>query len=1492
MRRMIGLILFKLTLAISYCSAGSAWHFQELGNEINKVCRTKECFSVAAELWESVNKSVDPCENFYEYACGKWTINNPIPKDKAYWNSRSKTKKKIEDRIKDLLEERIKPTDILPIKQLKKFYRSCMNLDALESNGISRLEAILANNGGWPMAMEISEWDSQEFPWQQIDKNYFKISGQSPFYQLGVSEDYRNFVTRMLLDLSSPSLPKILPKKSQEKINRTMLYESGQYGKLMTEVALMFAKDKFIDNDQLATDVQNVIKLEQTIDKELEKLEYDFNLVTVKELQKKYDDVSTSKSKINWISMINDYLAVANIEMKENQEIGINYSNLFSMIVNILENTQPRVIVNYIHWYFLKQFLPYTTQHMRMLEFNLYKEMTGVKEETPRHEECIEDVGMNHAKAYQYVKKYFTDDMREHAQEIFKRVQKAIVKHVLRADWLDDEMRKLVLQKVNKMKTNIGYPPMYNNATAMEYYYRGMAIGNQFLENIFMSLKFEQKKKVRSIGKPLKDDEDWGDTLDVNAFYNPFSNALTIPAGEFQTTFYSPTLPEIMSYGSIGFTVGHEVSHGFDVDGIEVDADGRSIPYSSDARSSLDERTNCFIDQYEEFYKDKPNENKIDEPLWKRIWNYVTLQSEWTEEAKRTQSENIADSLGLEMVYDALREIENEKNSPRLPGFEDLSNEQFFFLTYANVWCSSSRSKYEEFIYDLHSEEQYRVNAAVQNSQEFAKAFNCPENSAMNPQRKCKIWMRRMIGLILFKLTLAISYCSAGSAWHFQELGNEINKVCRTKECFRVAAELWESVNKSVDPCENFYEYACGKWTINNPIPKDKAYWDSRAKTEKKIEDRIKVLLEERIKPTDIFPVKQLKKFYRSCMNLDALESNGISRLEAILANNGGWPMAMEISEWDSQEFLWQQINKNYFKISGQSPFYELNVGQDYRNIDVLDYYSEDRKLKLMLKLSSPSLPEILPKKSQRKINRTMLYESGQYGKLMTEVALMFAKDKFIDNDQLATDVQNVIKLEQTIEKELKKLKYDLNVITVKELQRKYDDVSTSKSKINWISIISDYLASANVEMDENEEIIMSYSNLFSMIAKILEKTQPRVIVNYVHWYFLKQFLPYTTQHMRMLEFNLYKEMTGVKEETPRHEECVKEVGMYHVKAYQFVKKYFTDNMREHAQEIFKGVQKAIVKHILRADWLDDEMRKSVLQKVNKMKTNIGYPSIYNKDTVMEYYYRGMAIGNQFLENIFSSLKFEEKKKIRLIRNNTLKEDPELWGDTLEVNAFYNPLANALTIPAGEFQTTFYSPTLPEVMSYGSIGFTVGHEVSHGFDVNGIEFDANGKKIRYSYNARSGFKERANCFVDQYEEFYKNKPNENKKDEPIWIKIWNYVTFQTEWTEDAKLKQGENIADSLGLEMVYDALREIENEKNSPRLPGFEDLSNEQFFFLTYANVWCSSSRSKYDEFIGDVHSEDQYRVNAAVQNSQEFAKAFNCPENSAMNPQRKCKIW
>ncbi|XP_051164437.1 neprilysin-1-like [Leptopilina boulardi] len=763
--------------------------------------------------------------------------------------------------------------------------------------------------------------------------------------------------------------------------------------------------------------------------------------------------------------------------------------------------------------------------------------------------------------------------------------------------------------------------------------------------------------------------------------------------------------------------------------------------------------------------------------------------------------------------------------------------------------------------------------------------------------------------ILIYTITFAI-VCSAGLFPDFyqnnllrSENENSVyfdNKhtVCRTKECFRVAAELWESVNKSVDPCEDFYEYACGTWTINNPIPSDKAYWDSRTKTEMKIENRIKVLLEERIKHDDILPVKQLKKFYRSCMNIDALEIMGIKRLQAILTNNGGWPMAMELSEWDPQEFPWQQIDRNYLKLSSSSPFYELRVTQDTRNFDFLDYVLEGRitnNVTMILELSSPSLPKILPTKSQKKINRTMLYESGQYAKLMSEVALMFAKerDTIVEKNQLATDVENIIKLEKMIDKELDKLDYDSNVVTIKELQKMYDDVSTSKSsKINWISMITDYFADANVEMNENEEIEINYSNLLSAIAKILEKTEPRIIVNYIHWYFLKQFLPFTTQHMRMLEFNLYKEMTGVKEETPRNEECVKEIGMEHAKSYQFVKKYFTDDMNEHAQEMFQGIQKAMAKHILKADWLDDEMRKSVLEKINTMKTRIGYPNFYNNATAMENYYRGMSIGNQFLENIFSSLKFDQKKKLRSIRN-PVKNDEE-WGadDTLQVNAFYNYLSNSLSIPAGEFQTSFYSPSLPEIMSYGSIGFTFGHEISHGFDVDGIKFDANGKRIRYSFDARYDYKERANCFIDQYESYYKNKPNDKKSDNSFLRNVWNFFTLQSEWTEDAKRTQAENIADSLGLEIVNDALQDIENEKNSHQFPGFEDLSNEQFFFLTYANVWCSSSRSKYDEFIGDSHSEDKYRVVAVVQNSEEFSKAFKCPQGSAMNPAIKCKIW
>ncbi|XP_051175094.1 endothelin-converting enzyme 2-like [Leptopilina boulardi] len=197
----------------------------ENGNVPNNysICRTQECSKLASEFWESMNKSVDPCEDFYEFACGGWSVSNPVPPTELSWTTFNVVKKELYFRIREYLEDPVNEDDILPVKQVKKFYSSCMDVDALEEAGIKPIEKILSTNGGWPIAMGPQEWDPKKYTWQQIDKFYTRLIFTPAFFSLDNGESLFGSYHNNLKSLDdSDSSSEKSEKKNQKKKKKTI----------------------------------------------------------------------------------------------------------------------------------------------------------------------------------------------------------------------------------------------------------------------------------------------------------------------------------------------------------------------------------------------------------------------------------------------------------------------------------------------------------------------------------------------------------------------------------------------------------------------------------------------------------------------------------------------------------------------------------------------------------------------------------------------------------------------------------------------------------------------------------------------------------------------------------------------------------------------------------------------------------------------------------------------------------------------------------------------------------------------------------------------------------------------------------------------------------------------------------------------------------------------------------------------------------------------
>jgi endothelin-converting enzyme/putative endopeptidase len=396
---------------------------------------------------------------------------------------------------------------------------------------------------------------------------------------------------------------------------------------------------------------------------------------------------------------------------------GINATEpgFFKAVDQMLANTPLDEIKTYLRWHLLhaNAFIlstPFVDEH-----FNFYSvTLQGIKEQRPRWKRCVQyvDADLGEALGQAFVNEAFGPQAKADMLKMVHEIESAL-EHVIRSlDWMTDATKKRALEKLHAITEKIGYPDRWRDYTALTIE-RGDAVGNSHRANTF-----EFHRQLAKIGKPL-DKTEWGMTPPtVNAYYNPLENNINFPAGILQPPFYSASADRGVNYGGAGAVIGHELTHGFDDQGRQFDAQGNLNDWWTPADAkAFESRASCFVDQYGGY-------TAIDD---------VKLNG------KLTLGENTADNGGLRIALMAYVASLVGQEAPTLDGF---TPEQRVFLGWAQVWCENRRPEYERLQAQTnpHAPGRYRVNGVVANMPEFQKAFSCKADQPMVRQNACRVW--------------------------------------------------------------------------------------------------------------------------------------------------------------------------------------------------------------------------------------------------------------------------------------------------------------------------------------------------------------------------------------------------------------------------------------------------------------------------------------------------------------------------------------------------------------------------------------------------------------------------------------------------------------------------------------------------------------------------------------------------------------------------------
>jgi len=639
----------------------------------------------------SMDRSIDPCVDFFAYSCGGWIKNNPIPPDQSSWDTYSKMEDENRVRLRGILEAAAAPDAGRNIVQQKigDYYASCIDEKAIDAKGIDPLKPTLDRVAAMNSKAEIADVAAA-------------MTGDNILFRFGSIQDFSD-ANQFIADADQGGLG--LPdrdyytKQDAKSVDLRKNY--------VAHVQKMFELlgDK---PDTAAAEAQTVMHIETELAKgsmtRVERRDPQ-NLnhkMTTAELEKLSPD-------FHWPEYF------TRIGTPQLASLNVANPSFFKTMNEVINKESLADLKTYMRWHLVHSYAPNLSTRFVDENFAFYgKTLRGQQELQPRWKRCTEEVDENLGEALgqAYVEKYFSPEAKQQALKIVKEIEAAMEQDIEGLPWMSAATKEQALVKLHAMANKIGYPDKWRDYGKLDIV-RGDELGN-----VERADKFEFNRDLAKIGKPI-DRGEWDMTPPtVNAYYNDQMNDINFPAGVLQPPAFDPTSDAAPNYGDTGGTIGHELTHGFDDEGRQFDAHGNLRDWwTGEDAKEFEKRTSCISDQYSKYV----------------VIDDVKING------KLTLGEDVADLGGLLLAYRAWKE---DTKGQTLEPIDGLTPDQRFFVGYGQSWCGSVRdeSKRLRATVDPHSPEKYRANGVVSNMPEFQQAFHCKAGSPMVNQNQCRVW--------------------------------------------------------------------------------------------------------------------------------------------------------------------------------------------------------------------------------------------------------------------------------------------------------------------------------------------------------------------------------------------------------------------------------------------------------------------------------------------------------------------------------------------------------------------------------------------------------------------------------------------------------------------------------------------------------------------------------------------------------------------------------
>ncbi len=648
----------------------------------------------------AMDRTADPCVDFYQYACGGWQKENPIPPDQASWSVYSKMQEANRAILRGILEAAAAPNPGRNAvdQKIGDYYGSCMDEAAIEKAGLAPLKPELDRIAALKSKADIPDVLARLHP---ADLGiYF---GQSGLFSFGSTQDAKNS-TETIADADQGGLG--LPDR--DYYLKTDARSEDIRKSYVTHVQRML---ELLGSspEKAAAAAQNVMRIETALAKgSMTRVERrDPNNVYHKMTRA---ELATLTPHFAW----DRYFAAVGVPPV--QSLNVDAPGFMKSMDAVLAAEPLEAWQEYLVWHLVHAQARWLPTAFVNEDFNFYsRKLTGAKELQPRWKRCVrfEDRALGEAVGQAYVAKYFSPQAKQRALKMVQEIEAAMGRDIEQLPWMSQPTKQQALEKLHAVVNKIGYPDKWRDYSALKIV-RGDALGNGMRAN-----EFEFRRQLNKIGKPLERGEWLITPATVNAYYNPNMNDINFPAGVLQPPAFDMRSDDAPNYGNTGGTIGHELTHGFDDEGRQFDARGNLRDWWTPADAKeFERRAACISDQYAQY----------------------TVVDDIKINSKLTLGEDVADLGGLILAYMAWKD---ETKGQKLVPLDGLTPEQRFFVGYGQSWCSNQRPEVQRMraVTDPHSPEKWRTNGVVSNMPEFWKAFGCKAGQPMvRGDKACRVW--------------------------------------------------------------------------------------------------------------------------------------------------------------------------------------------------------------------------------------------------------------------------------------------------------------------------------------------------------------------------------------------------------------------------------------------------------------------------------------------------------------------------------------------------------------------------------------------------------------------------------------------------------------------------------------------------------------------------------------------------------------------------------